>query len=295
MMHVFEHSNIGQGGAFAQTTASSDGILFGIFLVCATFISLWLLKLLLTPVHERVVSDLKHPTHLLYLVLFGLGAYGSSNLIFGAFTDHIESGPYRTLLATSLLAFFGTNALHQYLIYRSVVEAEDPLSRHSIRYSPWWVGRPLEGVVRFVVLALLLKVARELGLPGRVMDDKVIPLAIANACLFATFLIWNLLALKNIPATFSDSAIQAGAGTIKTSVRQAALLDIVAVAMWLSIATTVGIGVVILSSFGYAVALLWTRIRGPERWFRLYLVIAVVSFLVYQHWALFSLLLPEQN
>jgi hypothetical protein len=234
-------------------------------------IGLWLLAkliqavaLVLRNIYESFVrivryaiAEIESPSHILYISLFAIGAIGSAWQVIHHFSV-LAKTDLGFLLFWSLWAFFTTNVLQQYLIYRTCIDAELPSSPIAIFYGTWWVGTTLEKLIRVAVVALLLCVAGEVYHFEKDKLTSVMEIARFNVALFSTFALWSLFALSkwNPPSTLTlaEKSIR------RKEVSNGIWLDLFATGLWIfvwlssasTVENTTALSLIILTAGLYA-------------------------------------------
>ncbi len=234
-----------------------------------------------------LTRELARPSHLVYLLLFLTGIVVSARTLFAALPTEADPahGVLRTLAVISLFLFLSTNSLHQYLIYGELLDAEQPDSELARDLSPAWIGRRLELLMRLIVLVCLMAIAGKVEFPGvgaGVSGDRQ-DLAIANCCLFFSFLAWSACATR---------VIAAPGGARRTRARLAAGIpaDALAFLLWLCVFFVpwrpASYSVILIAAL-YAGYIVYWRIYRERQWFRLAVVVGTLLILVCEHLQVF--------
>jgi hypothetical protein len=242
------------------------------------------------------VAEIERPSHLLYLSLFAVGAIGSARRVIQSFASSTQSeSSIRLVLFWSLWAFFTTNILQQYLIYRTCISAEIVSSDTSKRYGPWWVGTVAEKLLRIVVVVLLLGVAGEIYHFEGADQSSVTAIARLNMGLFLLFALWNVAALSK---SKSSTATLAGANILlRKHVFSSMWLNLFAVALWgfvlLSTSRTDALAFMILTAVLYAFLVVTIHVREAP-WNRsVFISVVGIVFLVYMTGSFYPSVISE--
>lgn len=236
------------------------------------------------------IEEIQRPSHVLYVGLFALGAFGSALRVIRYVSDLSKPEPIKALLFWSLWAFFSTNILQQYLIYRTCIAAELPSSTVTLTYGPWWVGTRLEKILRLIVVVLLLSVA------GEVIElQNVAVIARLNICLFLIFALWNLAALACWNSAGHRASVDAA--LIRKHVVEGTWLDLFAVALWsfvwASMSYEAAYTLMILTAVLYAFLVVWIHVRAAP-WNRsVFIAFIGTVFLIFMARAFYRAVLDD--
>jgi ABC-type multidrug transport system fused ATPase/permease subunit len=232
-------------------------------------------------------------THLVYLALFITGVLISAATLTTSVPDAVPS--LKPLFIIPMAIFAVTNCVHQYLIYRDILEAEESDSNTYRRFGGWWIGTPLEIAIRVTGMVGLLVLSQEIHhqlldpftryLDARLNNSTGV-VVLANFSMYGTFLVWNLPALGLIRrrSPLAPEQIAEAISNLKTSISS----DALACLQWgcvilLLLGWQAAALVIMMLTVVYAINVLWqrsparTRRNFNDRLYRVYFALTVLG------------------
>ena len=214
-------------------------------------------------------------THFVYSCLFILGVVTSAKTL----TEYVPTVvKFDTLFILPMAVFMVTNCVHQYLIYRDLLDAESPSSGFFRRYSGWWLGTTPESGVRLIAMVCLLTLAGEIPLEKLGVFSHFPPIghdgasrtnlivAVANCSLYSTFLLWNIVAYCRSASSSLINRVEREAA--RKELKQTSVSDGLALVLWCCIVASLSnyqhfaLGVTFFTAV-YAIDVLF--FRSPRR------------------------------
>lgn len=141
---------------------------------------------------QGITEALRYPTHFTYLCLLLFGIIANFRLLQSFIQEYGGAEPrYFQLLNVTLGFFVSASFVHLWLIYRSLIDAENPHSELSQKYVGW-INTPCEVALRLLAGVFLF------GVAGKFVAVETLPMtwiwAALNCGVFVCFVVWSVVA-----------------------------------------------------------------------------------------------------